>query len=50
MTEQTYIEKIEEMRKKGICRTSPASARIYAAQLRAGSPLSLQQRQMASLR
>ncbi|MGN1143062.1 MAG: hypothetical protein ACI4SU_00740, partial [Anaerovoracaceae bacterium] len=41
MTEQTYIEKIEEMRKKGTCRTSPASARIYAAQLRAGSPLCL---------
>lgn len=41
MTEQTYIEKIEEMREKGSCRTSPASARVYAAQLRAGSPLCL---------
>ena len=40
MTELEYMEKIEELRIRGRCSTSPDSARRYAAQLRAGSDLS----------
>lgn len=40
MTELEYMEKIEELRTRGRCSTSPDSARRYAAQLRAGSDLS----------
>ena len=41
MNEQTYLKEIEKMREAGLCRTSPASARIYASQLKAGTPLSM---------
>ncbi len=41
MNEQQFIDKIEEMRKNGLCNTNADSAKRYAAQLRNGSDLSL---------
>lgn len=41
MNEQQFLDKIEEMRKQGLCSTSPESAKRYVSELRAGSGLSL---------
>lgn len=42
MNERDYIEIIGQMRENGLCKTSEASAKRYAAQLTAGTELTIQ--------